>query len=61
MGHLVKLASCSLSQWALDFDGNLQRILESIRRAKKQGAAYRLGPELEIWYGYPLNANPLLS
>jgi NAD+ synthase (glutamine-hydrolysing) len=45
---LVTVATCNLSQWALDFDGNLERIEESIRRAKAAGASYRLGPELEI-------------
>ena len=35
-------------QWALDFEGNLERIKESIRISKKAGATYRLGPELEI-------------
>ena len=44
----VLLATCSLNQWALDFDGNLRRVEESIRRAKQQGATYRLGPELEL-------------
>uniref|UniRef100_A0A4W3JFF1 Glutamine-dependent NAD(+) synthetase n=1 Tax=Callorhinchus milii TaxID=7868 RepID=A0A4W3JFF1_CALMI len=29
MGRKVTLAACSLNQWALDFDGNLQRILRS--------------------------------
>ena len=42
------LATCNLNNWALDFDGNLDRITESIRQAKTQGARYRLGPELEI-------------
>mmetsp|Transcript_13444 Transcript_13444/g.13504 ORF Transcript_13444/g.13504 Transcript_13444/m.13504 type:complete len:729 (-) Transcript_13444:309-2495(-) len=42
------LATCNLSQWALDFDGNLERILQSIKEAKAKGAKYRLGPELEI-------------
>uniref|UniRef100_A0A8C7TDS9 Glutamine-dependent NAD(+) synthetase n=1 Tax=Oncorhynchus mykiss TaxID=8022 RepID=A0A8C7TDS9_ONCMY len=49
MGRKVILATCSLNQWALDFDGNLERILRSIAIAKSQGAKYRLGPELEIW------------
>eukprot|EP00026_Physarum_polycephalum_P002922 Phypoly_transcript_02931.p1 GENE.Phypoly_transcript_02931~~Phypoly_transcript_02931.p1 ORF type:complete len:670 (+),score=60.98 Phypoly_transcript_02931:109-2118(+) len=44
----VTLATCSLDQWALDFDGNLQRIIRSIEIAKERGARYRLGPELEI-------------
>lgn len=46
--RLTTLATCNLNQWALDFDGNLQRIAESIRQAKAAGAKYRLGPELEI-------------
>ena len=44
----VLLATCSLNQWALDFDGNLGRVEESIRQAKALGATYRLGPELEL-------------
>mmetsp|Transcript_11565 Transcript_11565/g.14998 ORF Transcript_11565/g.14998 Transcript_11565/m.14998 type:complete len:701 (-) Transcript_11565:1144-3246(-) len=43
-----KLATCSLDQWAMDFEGNLRRIKESIIEAKNKGARYRLGPELEI-------------
>lgn len=42
------LATCSLNQWALDFDGNRDRILESIQIAKEKGASLRVGPELEI-------------
>ena len=45
---LFTVATCSLCQWALDFDGNLRRIVESIKAAKAAGARYRLGPELEI-------------
>ncbi|XP_068177532.1 glutamine-dependent NAD(+) synthetase [Antennarius striatus] len=48
MGRKVTLATCSLNQWALDFDGNMERILKSIEIAKAKGATYRLGPELEI-------------
>ncbi|PWY86440.1 glutamine-dependent NAD(+) synthetase [Aspergillus sclerotioniger CBS 115572] len=48
MGHLVTLATCSLNQWALDFEGNCERIIESIRQAKAAGATLRVGPELEI-------------
>jgi NAD+ synthase (glutamine-hydrolysing) len=44
----VVLGTCNLNQWALDFDGNQMRIEESIREAKRLGATYRLGPELEI-------------
>ena len=31
-----------------EFQGNLDRILESIRVAKQRGATLRVGPELEI-------------
>ena len=31
-----------------DFQGHLDRILESIRVAKQRGATLRVGPELEI-------------
>ncbi|KAI9828429.1 MAG: glutamine-dependent NAD(+) synthetase [Thelocarpon impressellum] len=48
MGRLVTVATCSLNQWALDFEGNAQRIIESIQRAKAAGAGLRVGPELEI-------------
>ncbi len=42
------LATCNLNQWSLDFEGNCERIIESIERAKALDARYRLGPELEI-------------
>jgi NAD+ synthase (glutamine-hydrolysing) len=45
---IITVATCTLNQWALDFDGNLDRILQSCQQAKEQGATYRLGPELEI-------------
>ncbi|OCT83757.1 glutamine-dependent NAD(+) synthetase [Xenopus laevis] len=48
MGRKVTVATCALNQWALDFEGNLNRILQSIRIAKEKKARYRLGPELEI-------------
>ncbi|KAH7878977.1 uncharacterized protein C8R40DRAFT_1036909 [Lentinula edodes] len=47
MGHLITLAT-SLNQWALDFQGNMERILDSIAVAKRRGATLRVGPELEI-------------
>jgi len=47
-GDLVTVATCNLNQWALDFDGNVKRILISCKEAKEKGATYRLGPELEI-------------
>ena len=48
MSHLIPLAPCNLNQWALDFEGNRDRILESIRIAKERGARLRVGSELEI-------------
>ncbi|KAI9818356.1 MAG: glutamine-dependent NAD(+) synthetase [Phylliscum demangeonii] len=48
MGRGVTVATCSLNQWALDFEGNRDRIIDSIRQAKKAGARLRVGPELEI-------------
>ncbi|TIA90965.1 hypothetical protein E3P99_01305 [Wallemia hederae] len=45
--HLITLAT-SLNQWALDFQGNYERILESIKISKARGASLRVGPELEI-------------
>ena len=45
----ITVATCSLNQWALDFDGNCARILESIAIAKKSGAMLRLGPELVLY------------
>ncbi|KAI9096181.1 hypothetical protein DFS34DRAFT_157092 [Phlyctochytrium arcticum] len=54
MGHFITVATSVLNQWALDFQGNYERILESIRIAREAGATYRLGPELEIT-GYGCN------
>eukprot|EP00049_Salpingoeca_infusionum_P022297 m.5975 g.5975 ORF g.5975 m.5975 type:complete len:721 (-) comp5113_c0_seq2:232-2394(-) len=54
MYNTITLATCSLNQWALDFQGNYERILQSLRIAKERGAVYRLGPELEI-SGYGCN------
>ncbi|VEU21451.1 DEKNAAC102707 [Brettanomyces naardenensis] len=48
MPHYITVATCSLNQWALDFEGNRDRILQSIRLAKDKGARLRVGPELEI-------------
>lgn len=42
------MATCQLNQWALDFEGNLERILLSIKKAKEAKATLRVGPELEI-------------
>lgn len=48
MPRLITVASCALNQTALDFEGNLRRIIESCREARKMGAKIRSGPELEI-------------
>lgn len=36
-GRRAILATCNLAQWAMDFDGNLQRIVKSIEIAKARG------------------------
>eukprot|EP00871_Galdieria_phlegrea_P002221 jgi/Galph1/29/GphlegSOOS_G4858.1 len=46
--RLAIVATCNLNQWAMDFQGNLERIKQSIIVAKERGATYRIGPELEI-------------
>ncbi|KAL3817895.1 hypothetical protein ACJIZ3_003800 [Penstemon smallii] len=46
--RLLKVATCNLNQWAMDFDCNMKNIKESISKAKEAGAVIRLGPELEI-------------
>jgi len=46
--RLATLSTCSLNQWALDFEGNLERVLASCAAARQQGATYRVGPELEL-------------
>jgi NAD+ synthase (glutamine-hydrolysing) len=46
--EFVTVAAATLPSVPLDFLGNRDRILESIRVAKEQGATLRTGPELEI-------------
>ncbi|XP_010676846.1 glutamine-dependent NAD(+) synthetase-like [Beta vulgaris subsp. vulgaris] len=46
--RLLKVATCNMNQWAMDFDGNMKNIKDSISRAKDAGAVIRLGLELEI-------------
>lgn len=48
MVRKTTVAVCTLNQWAMDFEGNMNRILQSIQSAKAAGARYRGGPELEI-------------
>ena len=45
---LVTVAAATIISAPLDFLGNRNRILESIRIAKDKGATLRTGPELEI-------------
>ena len=40
--RLITLATCNLDQWAMDFEGNLRRVKESIQIAKDRGATYRV-------------------
>ncbi len=47
-GTIVKIATCSLNQSALDFEGNKRNIIRSIQLAKENGCKIRLGPELEV-------------
>lgn len=42
------LGLAQLNQWAMDFDGNLERVMSSIRAVKKLGGYFRMGPELEL-------------
>lgn len=44
----ITVAAATLPSVPLDFQGNRDRILESIRIAKQKGATLRTGPELEI-------------
>ncbi|KHJ98227.1 NAD+ synthase [Oesophagostomum dentatum] len=50
----TRLAVCTVNNWALDFEGNLARIVKIIsiwtacEEAHQSGALLRLGPELEI-------------
>lgn len=46
--EFVTVAAASLPSVPLDFQGNRDRILESIKIAKEKGATLRTGPELEI-------------
>ncbi|EHA47279.1 hypothetical protein MCOR27_008586 [Pyricularia oryzae] len=46
--RFVTVAAATLPSVPLDFEGNRDRILESIKLAKEKGATLRTGPELEI-------------
>jgi hypothetical protein len=40
--RLATLATCNLNQWAMDFEGNLKRIISSIKQSQIKGARYRV-------------------
>jgi hypothetical protein len=40
--RVAVLATCQLDQWAMDFEGNLERIAQSIEEARRRGARYRV-------------------
>jgi NAD+ synthase (glutamine-hydrolysing) len=46
--YVVRVSTCALNQWALDFDGNLSRVISSCVSARTSGARFRTGPELEL-------------
>jgi NAD+ synthase (glutamine-hydrolysing) len=46
--RLAKISTCSLNQWAMDFEGNKIRIINSLVKCKEEGSHIRIGPELEI-------------
>jgi len=45
---LIRVATCNLNQWSMEFETNLRNVRTSILEAKRQGASYRTGPELEV-------------
>lgn len=45
----ITVAAATLPSVPLDFEGNLARILESLRIAKAKGAKLRTGPEVGQW------------
>lgn len=49
MGQHVRVVVSTLNQWAMDFQGNRDRILLSIGLTRLHHARYRTGPELEVW------------
>lgn len=48
MSRVAIVSTCAMKQRAMDFPGNLERIVESVRKAKEMGSKYRSGSELEI-------------
>lgn len=48
MAKLASVSAVCFNQFALDFQGNYNRIVGSIIEAKKQGSRFRCRPGLEI-------------
>ncbi len=48
MVQLVRVSTCNLNQWSLDFSLNLRNIQHSITLARQQHSRFRTGPELEL-------------
>uniref|UniRef100_A0A914QFA9 Glutamine-dependent NAD(+) synthetase n=1 Tax=Panagrolaimus davidi TaxID=227884 RepID=A0A914QFA9_9BILA len=46
--RFMRVSVVTLNQWAMDFDGNLKRVIESVKQAHKQGSTIRVGVELEL-------------
>ena len=44
----IKVATCTMNQWAMDFTGNKQRIIDSLRICQENNVSIRVGPELEV-------------
>ncbi len=44
----IKVATCTLNQWAMDFTGNKERIINSLKICQENNVSIRVGPELEI-------------
>lgn len=60
MAHrIATLATCNLDQWAMDFQGNLNRVIKSIVEAKQRGARYRVrhGEVRPFTLGSPVAGN----
>lgn len=48
MGRKVTISSATLNLWSMDFQGNLEKILQSISDAKNSNSKLRVGSELEV-------------
>lgn len=44
----IKVGTCTINQWAMDFEGNKQRIIDSLKICRQNNVSIRVGPELEV-------------